>query len=275
MTTSIRVSFLAVFAAVIGFSFFVSPAEASHSWGDYHWARTSNPFTIKLGDNLNTAAWDASLALASSDWTLSILDTTIVPGLTNATKGRNTVKNCLPTSGRVEVCNASYGGTGWLGIASIWINGNHITQGTVKLNDTYFNTAPYNTSAWRNLVTCQEVGHTFGLAHQDENFSNANLNTCMDYTSNPESNQHPNQHDYDQLVTIYSQHLDTFTTASSVLSKPGASGAQRDEDFTDASEWGREIYHSADGRSSVFERDLGNGNKLLTHVFWVEGRGNH
>lgn len=30
---------------------------------------------------------------------------------------------------------------GWLGIASISVNGSHITQGTVKLNDTYFNQA--------------------------------------------------------------------------------------------------------------------------------------
>jgi hypothetical protein len=33
----------------------------------------------------------------------------------------------------------------------------------------------------------------------------------MDYTNDPTTNQHPNQHDYDELVTIYS-HLDSFTT---------------------------------------------------------------
>ena len=32
---------------------------------------------------------------------------------------------------------------------------------------------------------------------------NNNLNTCMDYTSNPDSNQHPNIHDYQQLNDIY------------------------------------------------------------------------
>src|SRR4029453_1923478 len=65
----------------------------------------------------------------------------------------------------------------------------------------------YNSNAWRQLVTCQEVGHTFGLDHQDENFTNANLGTCMDYTNDPSTNQHPNQHDYDQLEAIYA-HLD-------------------------------------------------------------------
>ena len=76
---------------------------------------------------------------------------------------------------------------------------------------TDFNTPTYNTPAWRQMVTCQEIGHTFGLDHQDENFNNPNLGTCMDYTSNPSTNMHPNQHDYDQLVTIYS-HLDSTTT---------------------------------------------------------------
>src|SRR6266508_6040944 len=111
---------------------------------------------------------------------------------------------CQATTGRVEVCNSTYGNNGWLGIASIWITtGNHITQGTVKLNDTYFNTSTYNTTAWRNLVSCQEVGHTFGLDHQDENFDNPNLGTCMDYTRDSSTNQHPNSHDYEELLCIY------------------------------------------------------------------------
>ena len=109
------------------------------------------------------------------------------------------------------MCNGAYGNNGWLGIASIWATGDHITQGTVKLNDTYFDTAQYNTPAWRNLVMCQEVGHTFGLDHQDENFTNPNLGTCMDYTNSPASNQRPNAHDYQQLQTIYA-HLDSTST---------------------------------------------------------------
>ena len=61
----------------------------------------------------------------------------------------------------------------------------HITQAITKLNDTYFNTAAYNTPAWRRLVTCQEIAHNFGLDHQDEAFDNPNLGLCMDYTSDP------------------------------------------------------------------------------------------
>ena len=49
------------------------------------------------------------------------------------------------------------------------------------------------------MVMCQEVGHDFGLDHQDENFNNPNLGTCMDYTNDPSTNQHPNAHDYEEL----------------------------------------------------------------------------
>jgi hypothetical protein len=230
-------------------------AGASHSWGNYHWARTQNPFTLDLGDNV-TSAWDSHLATASSDWSKSsVLDTAVVAGAANP-------KNCRPTSGRGEVCNAAYGNNGWLGIAQIWASGSHITQGTVRLNDTYFNTSTYNTPAWRNLVMCQEVGHIFGLDHQDEDFDNANLGTCMDYTSDPGTNQHPNAHDYAQLETIYA-HLDSTTTVGS--SNRGRGRSQLDS----PAEWGKAIHRSADGSESLYARDMGQGEKVFTFVFWT------
>ncbi len=250
--------FVAFFAAtLIAVGSFTSTVSASHSWGGYHWARTANPFTLKLGDNL-TANWDAYLSTASLDWSVSsVLDTLIVPGSTNS-------KICKAVSGRVEVCNSKYGNNGWLGIASIWASGSHITQGTMKLNDTYFNTAKYNTLAWKNLVMCQEIGHTFGLAHQDEVFGNANLGTCMDYTNDPSTNQHPNVHDYDMLETIYSSHPDSGTTVSQT-----PSSNKQEVDHANPSTWGKKIRTSSDNRGSLYERDLGKGNKIFTFVTWA------
>lgn len=238
-------------------------ASANHSWGGYHWARTANSFTLKLGDNVSNV-WDQYLSLASGDWSLSeILDTTIVAGATSP-------KICKAVKGRVEVCNSKYGNNGWLGIASIWVSGSHIAQGVVKMNDTYFNTAKYNTSSWRQFVMCQEVGHTLGLDHQDENFSNSNLGTCMDYTNDPDgslynqlSNLNPNQHDYDMLKTIY-EHLDTSTT----VAQP-ASSSFPDINHSDPGAWGKEIRKSGDGRASLYELDLGKGRKVFTFVFWA------
>jgi hypothetical protein len=243
-------------------SFFIGGAGnayASHSWADYHWARAANPFTLKLGDNV-TSAWDTYLAQASSDWTAStVLDTTIVAGLTNP-------RVCKGTTGRVEVCNAAYGNNGWLGLASISIDSaHHIVKGTAKMNDTYFASGSYNTPAWRQMVMCQEVAHTFGLDHQDTNFTNTNLGTCMDYTNNPSTNQHPNQHDYDQLVTIYT-HLDSYTTLTASI-KQALGLARADE--VQSEEWGIAVGHDASGRANEFERQVANGNKVITHVFWL------
>src|SRR5215212_668684 len=206
-------SALALLLALVAFS---PAAQANHSWGKYHWARTSNPFTLPVDDNVSST-WEPYLQTTSADWSQSsVLDasTTIIGGTSNPT--------CSPTIGRVEVCNAAYGQNGWLGLAQIWVGRrSHITAGTTKVNDTYFNTPTYNSTAWRNLVMCQEVGHTFGLDHQDETFDNPNLGTCMDYTNNPSTNQHPNQHDYDELQIIYS-HLDSTTTVGQL--PPQANG---------------------------------------------------
>ena len=43
----------------------------------------------------------------------------------------------------------------------------------------------------------------FGLPHTDENFYNANLNNCLDYTSRPESNVEPGQVNFDKLEDAY------------------------------------------------------------------------
>lgn len=266
-TNSARRSLLVAVASVT-LAGMASTAAASHSWGGYHWARTSNPFTLKLGDNVSSA-WDAYLAGARDDWsiptsgTADLLELATVAGSTNP-------KNCRAVKGRVEVCNASYGNNGWLGLASISITGKHITQGAVKLNDTYFNTAKYNTSAWRALVMCQEIGHTFGLDHQDESFSNTNLNTCMDYTNSPESNQEPNSHDYEQLVTIYT-HLDSTTTLGQ-----GAVGSFAGEiDHNDPRSWGQLVKVSNGGRTGIYELDHGRGSKTVTFVIWtLEANGN-
>ncbi len=251
-------------------------ASASHSWGGYHWARTANPFTLKLGDNVNST-WDAYLIAASADWSADpavaypgsgvtkVLNTTLVTGSAS--------KNCRATNGMVQVCNGSYGNNGWLGIAQIWISGTHITAGTVKLNDTYFNTASYNKPSWRQMVLCQEVGHTFGLDHQDEINTNLNLGTCMDYTNDPArndgagNNMHPNFHDYEELATVYA-HVDSNTTVAA--STASSRQDKLETDVSDPKSWGRKVKDDAKAHGSLYVRDLGNSEKVFTFVTWVE-----
>jgi hypothetical protein len=236
--------------AVIATGVLVTPAAANHSWGNYHWARTANPFTIAVGDNVD-AGWDRHLATAVSDWSADTaagnpLNATVVGG---AAKGRQ----CKPSAGRVEVCNGRYGATGWYGIATIWIaSGGHITQGTARMNDYYMAGAPEVSKAH---VMCQEVGHDWGLDHQDE--SGRDLNTCMDYADSFD-NAHPNQHDYDQLAAIYS-HLDRFTTIGS-----GSTGlAGRD---------GARPYKTErrdDRRSSRIVEFFADDSKRITFIDWA------
>ena len=263
-----------VIAGVVVFlsaAFFVS---ANHSWGNYHWGRTANPFKLELGNNVS-AKWFGHLNTAAADWSLSaVLDTVVAAGKTNP-------RGCKAVNGRGEVCSASYGFNGWLGIAQIWISGEHIVKGVTKVNDTYFDTATYNKPEWRNFVMCQEVGHTLGLAHQDENFSNLNLGTCMDYTNDPArndgagDNQHPNLHDYEMLDTIYA-HLDSVNTigSSDGGSGPGKGNGKGNKfgvgiDLDNPSEWGRAIKKDAQGKDSLFVRDLGRGEKVFTFVIWA------
>lgn len=253
-----------VVLVVVGLALSQSGTYANHSWGGYHWARTSNPFLVNLGDNVDSN-WDAYLAIASNDWSQNLYGN---PVRTAVVAGATSPRRCRPTAGQDQVCNASYGNTGWLGVAQIWVSGTHITQGTVKLNDTYFSTAKYNTPAWRQFVTCQEVGHTFGLAHQDETFDNTNLGSCMDYTNDPDgtisgqlSNLDPNRHDYEELALIYS-HLDSTTT---LASSPAVSRASVDSPH----EWGQLMRSTHHGRVQVFERDFGNGERIVTFVVWA------
>lgn len=239
---------------------------ADHSWGKYKWKPTSIPFNLDLGDNLNST-WDGHLLSASTDWSVStVLDTNVTLGSTTSDP-----VSCNPTLGNVQVCNTEYGNNGWLGIAQIYTRGPSIIAAVAKFNDTYFNTANYNTAAWRQLVMCQEVGHTFGLGHQDEAFDNVNLGTCMDYTDDPDgsidgemTNEHPNQHDYDQLEIIYGGGSDGGDGKSCNPKSPKCNPALAAGSHA---QFGQLV--SARGGVSVYVKNLGNGNKLHTHVTWT------
>lgn len=276
-------------AAALLASVAAGPAAAEHSWGNYHWSRSSNPLALKIERQIGSQ-WETSFNTAVADWHKSS-----VLSLTGATSNLGvSPKKCNPIRGSVLACSDSYGFRGWLGIATIWAEGDHIYQATTQVNDSYFNTTTYNKPEWRALVMCQELGHDFGLDHQDENFDNTNLGTCQDYTNNPlgpPSNEHPNTHDYAQLDTIYG-HLDgsdgggggdgggkgpppgkgpksdAFTFREP--GKPAPSASSEGAGLSPA-EWGRAIAYDGAGRPDTFLMDLGGNRRKITHVFWVPG----
>jgi hypothetical protein len=246
----------------------VGTAAASHSWGSYHWARSQNPLQLTIGSNVGSA-YTGRLATAVSDWSArynpypQVLDLTVTTGAG--------LKNCGPVAGRVEVCDDRYGYRqgGWLGIAQIWASGDHITQATVKLNDTFLlGGGLYDSDAWRQMVTCQEVGHTFGLDHQDENFDNPNLGTCMDYTSDPAgppSNEHPDKHDYEELAIIY-EHLDTSGGGGG-----GGGNCPSHNKHCSGADVGNAPPFSQASRAngSLYVDHLPGGVTRITHVLWT------
>jgi len=272
---------------------FAMQSRANHYWGSYKWDDTDGTFNLVLVDNLTLSHWSNSLVVATNDWNSWIWDNDgssgpILNSVMDLTLANGNNTSCNPVSGNVQVCNDSYGNNGWLGIAQIWTTRGktkYIIAGVSKMNDTYFSQSPYNTSAWRQMVMCQEVAHTFGMGHQDEDFSNVNLGTCMDYTSDPDgtirneaSNEHPNYHDYELLTSLYG------------ISGGGSSGGETTKTcnpkspkctqgvvLENPSDWGRLV--SGHGPSEVYERILSNGLKLVTHVTWTiehsEGHGHN
>lgn len=265
-------------ALVIGLSLtVVSPSsQATHSWGGYHWARTTAQFTLKLGDNMTTTDWKAQLSAASSDWNSpTLFGATFTPLLTAITAGQSN-RNCSMVLGTTQVCNGRYGNNGWLGLASINITGGtHIVQGSAKMNDSYFNLAKYGNPNEKRHVVCQEVAHTFGLGHQDE--SGRSLNTCMDYFSNTGTNAtstlstRPNTHDFEELNIIYSDHLDSTTTVAASTASAAASPSASPGDISDdPRSWGQLVSQSANGRSSTYQRFNTDGSETVTHVYWTE-----
>lgn len=240
---------IAILAATPG------PARAGHSFLGLHWPRDENRFAVRYGDNVSSG-WDAHLRSAAEEWSESpVLRARVVRGSVDPS-------TCDPIFGRVEVCSFAYGTNNILFEAIVFAIGDHIVAGIITLNDTYLNDPPFNTRVWRRHILCQLIGFTVGLDMQDFDFSNRNLGTCMDLTNDPSArprNTEPNRHDFNMLAQIYA-HLDDdddLSLAASGLSAAGGAGASAAQDA------GALLAASPDGRTALFEKDLGNGVKTL------------
>ena len=260
---------VALAAGVGAIAIAAAPAIADHAWNNYHWAKSGAEVTVPIYDS-TTGIWQqrGHVGIAVNDWNKS---TVIQSSLSRG----NSDPSCPIVGGEINVCNDDYGATGWVGIASITTGGRrdpHITGGVTKLNDYYFNQPYYNNDTWRQLVTCQEIGHDYGLGHQNENFNTDETTSCMEYTSNAAGNEHPDAHDYEMLLDIYA-HSDGGTGGTTGPGNGGGKGKKnRVETGDHPSEWGRAIASDASGRPNVFERQVGH-EFVITHVTWAIGEG--
>ena len=273
MTNMKKLTIVAVAAAL-----FSTALYADNAWGPYQWARTANPFNLVVV-NSTTGDWVGHVSTALYDWSGS----TVVNMLEeNGDTSQKVRRKCKAPSGKIRVCNLAYGQNGWLGLAGISIDADgHIFAGYTKLNDTYFNSDYYNTWEWKQSVTCQEIGHNAGLDHQDTDFYNTSLFSCMDYKVPP--HPYPSTHDFGQLETIYA-HLDSFNSfAEPDTGEPepvdeggggcnappgkGCNKARVGESDPDDG-WG--ISLGRGGASERFIRIDPDGTRHITFVTWAE-----
>ena len=90
-----KIRFVTLVLVVAVLAAFPLSASANHSWGNYHWARTSNPFTVKVIDSMSSS-WDDNLNVAISDWhASSVLNVVKEAGSDGSTARRR----CRPVSG--------------------------------------------------------------------------------------------------------------------------------------------------------------------------------
>ena len=250
--------------------------SANHAWGTYHWARTTSSFDLVVV-NSTTPDWDSYVAAAAADWSRST-KLNLVEDPTGSTSAKDR-RQCRANAGTVRICNLEYGFTGWLGIAGISIDtSGHIYSGYTKLNDSYFNSAYYNTFDWKQSVTCQELGHNLGLDHQDEDFDNTSLESCMDYQDPPFPSA--NTHDLEQLAAIYG-HVDSYDSylkagggggGGGGCTAPPGKGCNRSGTPQSNADIGWGISLGRRGHHETFMRIDPDGTRHVTFVTWAVER---
>jgi hypothetical protein len=167
--------------------------NSTNSWDN---GGKNNGLELELINALDDT-WTEELVAAVSDWENGDPD-----ALTLTTTKGEVDNTCTPINGVMKICNGNYGETGWLGINEIMSTSRTgiIVNSVAKMNEHYLNNADFFE---RQYTMCHEIGHGFGLPHTDENFYNADLGNCLDYTITPKNNLHPDESNFKRLVSLY------------------------------------------------------------------------
>jgi hypothetical protein len=193
-------------------------AAANHAWlvngQAAHWASTTDPAQIDLGDNLNDPVWDSQRFDPSLAWSASPLASGQLgpsPFLRVNTQADGLASN------EVEMYDGFYGQDGWIGQATLDSidSESHIHHATVQLNRSYS-----LSEREKHAAIVHEVGHTLGLSHQEGTVMCPFLCGIDD----------PVAHDYEMLALVNS-HTDSYDTPAQRLEAPaevGETTARRD-----------------------------------------------
>mmetsp|Transcript_46309 Transcript_46309/g.112253 ORF Transcript_46309/g.112253 Transcript_46309/m.112253 type:complete len:481 (-) Transcript_46309:240-1682(-) len=141
-------------------------------------------------------SWQAVFTLAVTDWEFGSPDAL---SLTSTKVAYDS--ECTPVDGKIKVCNGDYGEQPWRGLATCILDQNrNYANCNAKMNDYYLRNGELDL---KQYTMCHEIGHGFGLPHTDEDFNNADLGNCLDYTENFGVNKSPDASNYAKLVEFY------------------------------------------------------------------------
>ncbi|MCH8815738.1 MAG: hypothetical protein IH957_11740 [Chloroflexi bacterium] len=224
-----RRSLIVAVVSLIGLLAIATVASADHAWSAYHFPSDNlNPTVV---DKTSSSLYDVTAGV--QEW--AALGTPIQPQITTAKKGDITVTEAFSPF--------------WLGLARIFIDGDHITKGEVKLNTKLLDDYPAGAA---DHVLCQEIGHVLGLNHNRDGAQGGSPDdTCMNDQVNLFTTQYtsPNSHDTDQLNANYN-HIDPSAGGDDGGGGGGCPPGKPDHPKCSASE--------------------ASGHWVTVHVFWVD-----
>ena len=241
----------AIAVVVTTFAGFVGAATANHSWGSYHWARTSNPFTLKLDNNVTTA------------WTPTS-PPPLLTGLPPPCSTRAIITAIglsehavSPAPAGSRSATATYGNNGWLGVArSRSAATHHPAHGQAQrhlLQHSDLQHAP-----WRQPRHVPRGRPHVGLDHQDVNFDQhepRDLHGLHQHTGPRTSTRTRTTTTSCRPSTA---HLDSTTTVGA------SAGFLPDACPVSPSPPANQV------NRSTYRTDLGDGHALVTHIFWID-----
>lgn len=215
--------------------------------------------------------WQDEFVAAVADWNES-------PSLVLTTESATVESACSQKDDVMKVCNGNYGETGWLGINELLSTkpeGGEIVSSVAKMNEYYLRNADNDE---RQYTMCHEIGHGFGLPHTDENFNNPDLGNCLDYTTTPSNNLHPDESNFAFLAELYGSFRRTLRVANRLhfrrrhlLSHELYYKALAELE----QEWSADVAASANGSSrrltsKTYTKTLADGHSLQVRVLFTK-----
>jgi hypothetical protein len=153
--------------------------------------------TLPIVDNLVYGSdWAGYLEESASDWDSGSPDAVTL----RVVRSSEYDPDCRAVRMAVKVCNGDYGPTDWRGVNQVLLQNEYIITSLAKMNDYYLEGT---TAAQKMYTMCHELGHGLGLGHSDENFNNADMGNCMDYTNLPQNNLRPDEYNFLILEGLY------------------------------------------------------------------------